>query len=212
MHLKRQKASKNWPIPRKGSKFLAMPSHNQKQSLPLIMVLREFLKVVATKREAKRILNEGKVKINGKVVKNVNYSLGLFDVLSLEKENYRINLSEHRKFFIEKIDEKEAGFKLVKVIGKKMLNGKKVQVNLSDGRNCIIKEDVKTCDSVLIDLKENKIAGILPLRAKSEVFVIKGKHAGKKGVIVEIINSGSKKIAKLDNKLNVQLESLIVVK
>lgn len=212
MHLKRQKASKNWPIPRKGSKFLAVPSHNQTQSMPLIMILREFLKVVATKREAKRILNEGKVRVNGNVVKNINYSVGLFDILSLEKENYRINLNEHRKFFVEKINDREAGFKIVKVIGKKMLNKKKMQVNLSDGRNYIIKDAVKTCDSVLVDLKENKIVRILPLKAKSEVLAIKGKHAGKKGAVVEIISSGSKKIARLDNKLNVQLENLIVVK
>jgi len=211
MHLKRQKAPKSWSVPRKGNKYLAMPSHNQVNSISLIMSLREILNGISTRKELKKVLNEGKIKINGAVVKKINYSLGLFDVLSFENGDYRVSLNEHRKFIIEPIDPKDANSKISKVIGKKILNNKKMQVNLSDGRNYLSNEEIKTGDSVLINLKENKISKILPLKIKSRVFITKGKHAGQKGAIAEIVDSGKKKIARLDNKINVQLENLIVI-
>jgi small subunit ribosomal protein S4e len=69
MHLKRNQASKRWPIPRKGTKYVAVPLHNKHNSIPIVIVLRDLLKIGKSKKEIKKILLENKIKINGKIIK-----------------------------------------------------------------------------------------------------------------------------------------------
>ena len=51
VHLKRQNIGKFWQIPRKGTKYLTVASHNQKKSIPLVVFMREILKIVRNKKE-----------------------------------------------------------------------------------------------------------------------------------------------------------------
>ena len=83
MHLNRNHIGKFWPVPRKGTKYLAVSSHNQNNSIPLIVVMREILKLVRTKKELKKVINERGIKINGKEIRKTDYPIGLFDVVSL---------------------------------------------------------------------------------------------------------------------------------
>ena len=82
------------------------------------------------------------------------------------------------------LTENEASCKICKIIGKKILRGGKVQINLHDGKNFLYGEG-KVNDSVLVDLKKNKITKILPLKKGAFVFVISGKHTGEKGKVIE---------------------------
>ncbi|MBI2628533.1 30S ribosomal protein S4e, partial [Candidatus Pacearchaeota archaeon] len=69
MHITRHNTSKRWPIPRKGTKYLVVPSRGNNDSIPLLIIMREILGIVKTRKELKKILNEKKVKINGLAIK-----------------------------------------------------------------------------------------------------------------------------------------------
>lgn len=214
MHLKRQKTPKNWPIPRKGSVYVVRPSFNFKNGVPILIILRDILKVAQNRKEVKKILHKKQILLNNNPVKEEKNNALLFDVIKILpfKKSYRVELSENGKFKINEINENEANKKIAKVINKKILRGKKVQINLSDGRNFISDIKCDTNDSILINLKEKKIEKCLPLKEKSNAAVFEGKHAGKKGVINKIYLD--KKIAELnvDGKpFNVLIKQLIVI-
>ena len=66
----------------KGTKYLIVPSHSKKSGIPLLIVMREVLKLVNTRKELKKILLENKVLVNNKPIREENYSLVLFDTLT----------------------------------------------------------------------------------------------------------------------------------
>lgn len=210
MHLKRKKIPKTWPVARKGTKYLVRPSHGLKKSIPLLIILRELMGIAKNRKEAKKILNLKKVKVNGGVVKEEKFPLSLFDNLNLGGENFKI-IFKNKKFDLVKVNEKEADEKISKVINKKILKKGRMQINLSDGRNYLIKEKVKTGDSVVIDLKENKIKEILILKEGCKIIFISGKHLGSEGVIEKIDKQNI--IAKVGTEnLNSRLKNLMVIK
>ena len=149
-YLKRNNFGKFWPIPRKGTTYVAVSSHNKKESIPLIIVMRDILKLVKTKKELRKLINEKQIKINGKEIRETNYPICLFDVLALDTlgKNYKAVLSEKKKFVFEEISGKEAKSKPYKVLSKKILAKGNVQLNLMYGKNIISKEKVNIGDSI----------------------------------------------------------------
>lgn len=206
MHLNRKKAPITWPIPKKGTKYIA--AGMGEKSIPLYIIIRDVMKMAETRKEVKKILNEKIVRVNGKIVRNEKYPLSLYDILSLKDKNYRIIL-KNKKFGIE--ETKETNKKVVKVIGKKILKGKKIQINLSDGRNYLVKEKIDIGDSVVIDLINRKIIEVLKFEKGKKVLVIKGKHIGKIGIIEEIEDKNCK--IKVDGeKINIKKDYLMIIK
>ncbi len=215
MYLKRQKAPKNWPIKKKGTAYVVRPKSNLNNGLPILIALRDILKLAQNRKEVKKAIHLKNILINGKYPKNEKNSLLLFDTLTIvpSKENYRLSLSDKGKFMLEKIKEGEELRKIAKIINRKTLKRKKVQLNLSDGRNFLsdIKCDVD--DSVTINLKDKKIEKCLPLKENEEVLVFAGKHAGTRGKVERI--DKEKKIAGLEvqkKKINVLIKQLMVIK
>ena len=183
-----------WPIPRKGSKYLAKLSHANKDGISLLFILREILGFARTRKEAKQIVFSGKVKVNNKIRKNENFPVQVFDVISLEKgKNYRLGIV-NRKFGLQEIPETEVWKKIVKISGKKLLKNKKIQMNLEDGQNLLVSEKFSVGDSVMLDTIQNKIKKILPLKEGANVEIVAGKHAGEKGRIKSIAKLERQKI------------------
>ena len=213
MHLKRQKVPKNWPIERKGTAYIVRPNANMSNGMPILIILRDMLKLAQNRKEVKRIIHSKNLLLNGSLVKDEKNSVSLFDALTIvpSNENYRLSLSEKGKFQIKKINAGEEIHKIAKIVNKKVLKGKKVQLNLSDGRNFLSDIKCNVNDSVLIDLKKKKIEKCLPLKEKGDVLVFAGKHAGKKASINKI--DPVRKMVELtfgDKKINVLIKQLIV--
>jgi small subunit ribosomal protein S4e len=188
MHKTRDSSSKVWPIPRKGTKYIVVPSRNHQNGIPLIILMRNILGLVDTKKEMKRLLHEKAVSVNGRIVHSEKHALLLFDTVELKNANkyYRLVYSENRKFGLEEIGEKETGKKICKLANKKVLSGKKIQLNFNDGINVLANEKINVGDSALINLSANKIEKVLPVREKAKVLLIKGKHLGSLGEIAKI--------------------------
>ena len=212
MHLKRQKIEKFWPVPRKGTKYLSVSTHNYRKSIPLVVAMRDVLELVRNKKELKKILNENKIKINTKTVKETNYPLSLFDVLSLNNENYRISLSKNKKIILEKISG-NFNNKILKVIGKKIIRDNKIQLNLIDGRNLIYNEKIAIGDSVVFNFDSRKIEKVIRLETGKTGFIIGGKHTGQKGKIEGVIERGGKKLAKINigKRINVWVKNIVAM-
>lgn len=205
MHIKKTKIPKTWPVPRKGKKkrYVAIPSHATGKGISLLFLLRDVLKIATTRKEAKYMTLNGMIKVNNKIRKNENFPVQVLDTLNLDKnkKNYRLQI-ENKKFALIDIKEKDAGTKIVKIIGKKILKNKKIQMNLDDGQNILTKEKFSIGDSVVLNTKENKVTKILPLKIGAKVEIILGKHAGEKGELKgfeELIRGRDYKI-KLEGK------------
>jgi len=187
-HLKRMAMPRSWPLPRKGSKYVAklLPGKKIGYALPIIVILRDILKMAATKKEVKKILFAKEVLVDNKIVKDMSFPVGLFDIIALPKisKYYRMGFSKKGKLKIEEIKENESYMKPCKIIGKKMLKKGKMQINLYDGKNFLYKEG-KVNDSVIVDLKQNKIVKHLPLKEGFSVYVMGGKYIGVKGKVVK---------------------------
>jgi len=214
-HLKRHAIPKSWPIQRKGTAFVVKPNLGFSNSLPILIILRDLLKVAQTRKEAKKMIHMKDILLNGKEVRDEKEGVVLFDIITLvpSKKNYKLTVLKNEKLNVEEIKENEATTKVAKIIGKNILKGKKVQLNLSDGRNFLSDIKCKVNDSVLINLKNKKIEKCLPLSENSEVMVFAGKHSGEKGKIEKI--NKERKIAEINtekDKINVLIKQFIVTK
>ena len=123
-----------------------------------------------------------------------------------------MELSENGKFKLDEVKEIEASKKISKIINRKILKGKKEQLNLIDGRNFISTIKCNINDSVLIDFRKKGAEKCFSLKEKSNVIVFEGKHAGKKGIVNKI--NQERKIAELDiqgKKINVLIKQLMAI-
>ncbi|MDP2672529.1 MAG: hypothetical protein Q8O84_01830 [Nanoarchaeota archaeon] len=213
-HLKRQNFPKNWPIARKGNTFTVKPL--SKKGIPLLIILRDLLKIAQTREEVKKAIQRKNLLVNNRIVKDERIGLALFDTLSIlpSKIYYRLELSEKGKFELKKIKEDESNKKIAKIIDKKTISGKKIQLNLNDGGNFLV-EPKFSCmvnDSVVINFKDKKIEKCLPLKEKSNAIIFAGKHSGKIGQIEKIISeqiqdSKAKTYPKEEHKGNFSINS-----
>ncbi|MBU2104879.1 MAG: hypothetical protein KKF67_03880 [Nanoarchaeota archaeon] len=213
-HLKRQQVPKRWPIPRKGTKFVVRPNFNPQRGIPILIVLRDMLKVCQNRKEVKRAIHEKKILVNSKEAKDEKNPLLIFDTITIIPSNksYRVGLSENGKYSMEEIKTEEAGYKINKVGDKKVLKGKKVQINLKDGKNFLSEAKCNVGDSVLVNLKTKKIEKCFPLKEKAKILVVEGKHSGKKGIIEKL--KPERKMAKINlggKEINVLIKQIMVV-
>src|SRR3989344_5769963 len=207
MYQKRHNTPTIWPIARKGTAYVITPRSSSPEAIPVLIVLREILGIVGTRKEAKRALHNKLVEVNGKVVFDENLGLALFDTLGLPqaKKWYRIIINEQKKFDVKEISQKEADEKVAKIVNKSVIKGNKIQVHLQDGRNYLSTIACSTNDSVLVDLKNKKIVSCVSFKEKSKALVIKGKHIGEEGSILSI-DQNSKKIVFVEGKSKQQVE------
>jgi small subunit ribosomal protein S4e len=214
-HLKRQSVPKNWPVNRKGNTWVVRPNSNLQSSIPLLIILRDMLKIAKDRKEVKKALHEKNVLLNGKVARDEKNSVSLFDVITIVpgKKNYQLTFDVKGKFEVEEVDGKSSENKIAKITCKKMLNGKKTQLNFGDGRNVLSEEKCKTNDSAIINFKSGKVEKCLPFKENANAMVFGGKHAGNRGVIKKIDEKHQmvQLIRKSGEEINVLIKHLIII-
>jgi len=139
-------------------------------------------------REAKRVLNEGKVLVDGRVQKDFKLPVGIFDVISvpLLDQQYRMLKDEKGMFYLSLL---ESGVvrKLARIENKTVIKGKKQQLNLSDGSNKLTEGEFKVGDSLVLSIPEKNIEDRIEFKVGNLAMVVGGKHSGQTGKIKEII-------------------------
>ena len=219
--LKRQMAPKYWGITRKDKRFVITVrpgAHAKSQSIPTAVLLRDTLKKVTTLREAKSVIYDGKISVDGITRKSLHHSIGLMDVITLDgtSDIYRLVPKDGQLLKPLKIDSSEKSKKLVKVTSKVTIKGGKTQLGFHDGRSLITDTDVNVSDSCLIQIPEQKILDVIKLEKNSQVIVIKGVNAGRIGY-VDKIKDGSFSLSKRidlvmdDKKIEIPLGLIMVI-
>ena len=189
--LKRQMSPLFWGINRKNKRFaitVKPGSHSKNRSIPTAILLRDVLKMVTTLREAKSVIYNGKINVDGITRKSLHHSIGLMDVIELQgiSDVYRLVPTHGHILQPIKIDSSEKSKKIVKVTSKTTIRGKKMQLGFHDGRTIIAENSVNVGDSCLIQIPEQKILDVIKLEKNSLVIVTKGVNTGQIGHINNI--------------------------
>lgn len=188
-HLKRLTAPKSWILRKKETTFIATPSpgpHKKSTAMTLNMVVKDMLKLTTTTRETRRILHEGKILVDNVIRKEHHFPVGVMDIITIPslKQSYTMLYSEKGKFTLKKLsaDPKE---KPCKIIGKRTLPRKKIQINLYDGKNVLVdKDSYRVGDTVM--MADGKIKRHLKLAEGALIYLIGGKHVGATGKLTTI--------------------------
>lgn len=205
-HLKRHSAPVSWPIKRKNIAFIAKPnsgSHSEKYVIPVVVLVRDVLNIARTNKEVKILINDKQIKVNGRIVEDVKFPVGLFDVFELvgTSEKYTLLFDTFGK--VKLVDTKD-NLNYLKVKAKTILRGGKYQLNFSNGYNQVVEEKTfKTAnvqDTVVFDFEKKSIVEVLNLKEKAQVYFFDGKYKGQFGEIVEFVlyNGLTRDIAKVD--------------
>lgn len=191
-HLKRLATPRSWSIPRKTNVYTTKPSpggHAVERALPLATILRDYLELAHTGREARTAIGAGKVQVDGRIVKNPKFAVGFMDVVTIPalKQSWRVTLDHKARLRVVAVDGKQSNWKLAQVTGKTTVTGGQTQLHMHDGRNLLVKkDDYKTGDVLRLELPDQKITGHFPLGEGSEVFITGGRHAGQFAPIASI--------------------------
>lgn len=204
-HLKRLLAPRFWKVRKKKRKWAPRPRpgpHAKFESIPLLLIVRDILRLTDTAKEAKSIVKSRGILVDGRPKSDHKYPVGLMDTLEIPKlrKRYRIVPSPKGLEVVE-IPATQARLKLCKIINKTTIKGGKIQLNLHDGRNVIIsvkdpkkpKEDVyKTGDSLLIELPNQKIKDHVRMKKGNLAMITSGQNRGKIVKIKEVIVTRSR--------------------
>mgnify|MGYP000079448838 CR=1 FL=1 len=197
-HLKRFGAPGYWGISVKEYKWTVRPNpgpHPKNRCIPAVILIRNILKFADNHREAKYILNNGEMLVDGRTVKEPKYPVGLMDVVSFPSRDmyYRV-VPSRRVLTLQEIEKDQANKKLVKITGKSTVKGGHIQIHLHDGRNILIRVknpgnpevEYRVGDSLLIEVPSQKILQHIPEKSGNLAVVTGGSHISEKATLLEI--------------------------
>jgi len=188
-HLKRMAAPSHWMLDKLTGTWAPKPSsgpHKQRECLPLIVLVRNRLKYALTFREAKAIMIQRLIKVDGKIRADHTFPAGFQDVVSIEKtkENFRLLFDTKGRFAVHKVTPAEASYKLCKVLA--VTKGPKgvSHINTHDGRTIRFPHpDIKTNDTVRVDLATGKMLDYAKFEQGNVCMILGGNNVGRVGVI-----------------------------
>jgi len=189
-HLKRLNAPKAWMLDKLGGVYAPRPStgpHKLRESLPLVIFLRNRLKYALTKAEVTKIVMQRLIKVDGKVRTDPTFPTGFMDVVQIEKtnENFRLIYDVKGRFTIHRITPEEAKYKLCKV--------KRLQVApkgvpflvTNDGRTIRYPDPViKVHDTIQVDIASGKIMDSIKFDSGNLCMITGGRNLGRVGTVV----------------------------
>jgi small subunit ribosomal protein S4e len=207
-HLKRLNAPRALHLHRKEETWTVRSSsgpHPLEKSIPLGLIVRDYLNLVDILREVKRVIANGEILVDGIKRKSHKFPCGLMDVISIPKmkKDYRVLFNNRGKLTLVPIASKDASWKLCRIENKTIVKGKQIQLNLHDGKNQIVKKDeYKTGDVLKISFKDKKISDTYKFEKGTVSIIIGGSHIGEVANIedIEIIPSSKPNVIKMKGK------------
>ncbi len=181
MHLTRAETTRKIPIVRKGTQYTARALSHQDSGVPVVIAVRDMLKIARTASEVKAMIKQKLLAINGRKVRDYREPILLYSILEAG-DMYRLTLLPTGRFSFEKT--KDTG-RIAKVIGKKMLKNKIIQINLHDDTNVLSKENISLGDSLELGL-DNKVKRVIKLEKGKKALIITGKSIGLIGTVKNI--------------------------
>ena len=219
MKTKIMMASRKLKIPRKTNFWSVTPTpatHKKQDSIPLLIVLRDYLKLGDKEREITRILNNNMVRVDGKIVKDRRFPVGFMDVLTIENmdNEYIIMYDLKGKLVVRTNSPENKGIKLSKVVKKTIIGNNKIQLGFHDGKTITTdRKDIHTSDVLLVKVPELEIVDVLKLADGDKVFITGGSHVGELASIksIEVKKSSVKNMVHLNEGFSTIKDYMFVV-
>ncbi len=183
-HVKRLASPTTWKQPRKMYTWSIKASpgpHAVESSVPLMVIVRDILHLADTSKEARNIVTRGLIRVDGKIVKDYKRPVGFMDTISINDAGIfkRVLMDKSGVLVLSDLKNDEANWKLVKVIGKFIQKGGKIQLTTHDGRVILTDQSsIKRGDTLKISIPDQKILDVYPLIKDTTVYVTGGAHRG----------------------------------
>ncbi len=203
-HLKRIAAPRSWLLDRKAETFTIRPrpsGHSFTKGIPLGIVLRDHLHLADTLTEVKKLLQRHSIEVDGQRRKDPHFFLGLFDVLAIPSLKKAYLVTYDLKGRVVVVPHTAIGYKVCKILSKRLVRGGKTQFGFHDGKHIlrsektndkkindknINDEKINVGDSVIIALPEGTLQKVIPLTPGATVYLLQGKHLGDMGILQAI--------------------------
>ncbi|MFC6613780.1 30S ribosomal protein S4e [Halopenitus salinus] len=193
-HQKRLAVPNSWPVERKTDTFTvkADAGPHGRSGVPLLILLRDVLEYVDTRKEARYALNQDSVLVNGDAISDEERPIGMFDILAFteREEYYRVFPDEGGRLALTPIDAESAGSRLGRITEKTTVPGGDLQLTLHDGTNVLVDpeeaDQYHTKDSIVIDNDSKEIVAHFVYEEGALVTAVAGQHAGRIGTVESI--------------------------
>lgn len=189
-HLKRLYAPSHWMLDKLTGVWAPKPTagpHKLRESLPLIVLLRNRLKYALTYHEAKMITMQRLIKVDDKIRTEMRYPAGFMDVVTIDKtkENFRLLYDTKGRFVIHKIHKDEATYKLLRINQITKTTGNIPVCITHDGRTIRFPDpELKVNDTVRFDFTTGKILDFIKFEIGNIAMVSSGNSIGRVGHIM----------------------------
>ena len=196
-HQKRLAVPKSWPVERKEETYTtkAGAGPHGEDGVPLLIVLRDVLGYVDSKKEARYALEQDSILVNGKALSDEQRPIGMFDILAFveREEYYRVFPDEGGRLALTEIDADAADSRLGKVVKKQQVAGGDTQLTLHDGTTLLADDDTITQnDSIVVSNDDKSVVAHFSYEEGALVTAVDGEHAGEIGTVDEIqVTNGS---------------------
>jgi small subunit ribosomal protein S4e len=190
-HQKRLSVPKSWPVERKTETFTvkADAGPHGEAGVPLLVLLRDVLGYVDSRKEARYALGQDSVLVNGQPVSDEGRPIGMFDIVAFAErdEFYRVFPDEGGRLALTPIDADAADSKLGKIVGKRQVSGGAFQLTMHDGATVQVEASEYTPnDSLVLDNETSEVVAHFPYEEGALVTAVDGAHAGEIGELAEI--------------------------
>lgn len=191
-HLKRLNTPKHWMLSKMDGIWAPRPAqgpHKLRESLPLILILRNRLKYALTGKETKMICMEKHVKVDGKVRTDANFPAGFMDVVEIPKagDQFRLVFDTKGRYVLHRISDEEKKFKLCRV-KRVELSKKKIPFLVThDGRTLRYPDPlVRENDVIKVDIETGKMTEFIKFETGNIAMVTKGRNTGRVGTVLHV--------------------------
>jgi len=190
---KRMSAPTAWQLEKKVKKYVTSTAAgpHDGSALPLGVWLRDHMHLAGNAKEARKILHDRQVLVNGHIATDDHMGIDVFDIISFPKisKSYIILVDQKGRQIEQEISEESAKVRLVKVASKTTIKGGKTQINLCDGANFISDFACKGKDTLIIGIVGGDRFAVkehFPYAVGSQAIIIGGQHTMKTGKITQI--------------------------
>ncbi len=191
-HIRRAATPPFWPIKRKGYVWAVKPRpgpHSLASSIPLAVVVRDLLGKASSLSEARKIIAERKIAVDGRIVTDYKFPVGLMDVVELIPEETVLRVVPHpvKVMTLVEIDKGEAGFKPVRIKRKTTVKGGHIQLTFHDGRNYLVRvkdprkpveAPYRVYDTIKLAIPREEILDHVPFEPGVLAVVVDGANVG----------------------------------
>lgn len=189
-HMKRLAAPKHWMVDKLLGVFAPKSrpgAHKGRESLPLILVLRNRLRFALTRGEAMMITKQRLVEVDGRVRIDPKHPVGFQDIINIPKTNeaFRVLYDVKGRFVLQKEDNNES--KLCKVVKSYTAPNGVPCLATHDGRTLRYPDPlIKAGDTCVVDLATSKITDFVKFKAGTWCMITGGANTGRVGEIVDV--------------------------